>query len=288
MLNQMEITFPNLGIDLSYVPKGFTVGGFTIAFYGVILALGTLLGFTFANYEGNRLKLPKDTWWDFSVFAILCSLLGARTYYVIFSWDYYKEHISEIINFRQGGIAIYGAVIGGFLSLFIYCKIKKLSFLEMTDIGVMGLLIGQSIGRWGNFVNREVFGGYTNNLFAMRIPVEMVRKSDISADIAEHMVEGTNYIQVHPTFLYESFFNFILLLVILLYRGYKKFQGEICLMYLGGYGIIRFFVEGIRTDQLKIGHTGIAVSQLLGMLLFIFSVITYICMMIRYQKKNKK
>lgn len=283
----MDIAFPNLGIYLKDVPKTISVFGFQIAFYGMIIAIGVLLGFTMASREGDRLGHPKDFWWDFSIPAIVFSVIGARIYYVAFSWDMYKGNLKEIFNIRHGGLAIYGAVIAGFLTSYIFCRIKKVSYLSAVDAAVFGLLVGQIIGRWGNFMNREAFGGYTNGLFAMRLPIEAVRQSDISADIAAHIVEGTNYIQVHPTFLYESFLNLCLFIIMLLYRKHKRFDGEMALLYLGGYGIIRFFVEGLRTDQLQIGTTGIAVSQMLGLGLFAVSVIVAVIMHIRVSKKAK-
>ena len=283
----MDIAFPNLGIYLKDVPKTISVFGFQIAFYGMIIAVGVLLGFTMASKEGDRLGHPKDFWWDFSIPAIVFSVIGDRIYYVAFSWDMYKGNLKEIFNIRHGGLAIYGAVIAGFLTSYIFCKIKKVSYLSAVDAAVFGLLVGQIIGRWGNFMNREAFGGYTNGLFAMRLPIEAVRQSDISADIAAHIVEGTNYIQVHPTFLYESFLNLCLFIIMLLYRKHKRFDGEMALFYLGGYGIIRFFVEGLRTDQLQIGTTGIAVSQMLGLGLFAVSVIVAVIMHIRVSKKAK-
>ena len=283
----MDIAFPNLGIYLKDVPKTISVFGIQIAFYGMIIAIGVLLGFTMASREGDRLGHPKDFWWDFSIPAIVFSVIGARIYYVAFSWDMYKGNLKEIFNIRHGGLAIYGAVIAGFLTSYIFCRIKKVSYLSAVDAAVFGLLVGQIIGRWGNFMNREAFGGYTNGLFAMRLPIEAVRQSDISADIAAHIVEGTNYIQVHPTFLYESFLNLCLFVIMLLYRKHKRFDGEMALFYLGGYGIIRFFVEGLRTDQLQIGITGIAVSQMLGLGLFAVSVIVAVIMHIRVSKKAK-
>ena len=283
----MDIAFPNLGIYLKDVPKTISVFGFQIAFYGMIIAIGVLLGFTMASREGDRLGHPKDFWWDFSIPAIVFSVIGARIYYVAFSRDMYKGNLKEIFNIRHGGLAIYGAVIAGFLTSYIFCRIKKVSYLSAVDAAVFGLLVGQIIGRWGNFMNREAFGGYTNGLFAMRLPIEAVRQSDISADIAAHIVEGTNYIQVHPTFLYESFLNLCLFVIMLLYRKHKRFDGEMALFYLGGYGIIRFFVEGLRTDQLQIGITGIAVSQMLGLGLFAVSVIVAVIMHIRVSKKAK-
>lgn len=271
-MEKWDIAFPNLGIYLENVPKNFEVFGLTIAFYGLIIAVGMLLGFTLTNHESNRLGYPKDIWWDFAVPAILFSILGARLYYVIFSWEYYGKHLDQLFNIRGGGLAIYGGVIGGFLTLVVFCKIRKVNLWKMADVAVLGLLVGQIIGRWGNFMNREAFGGYTDGLFAMQLPIEAVRQSDISADIAMHIADGANYIQVHPTFLYESSLNLILLLVLWFYRKHKKFDGDMMLIYLGGYGIIRFFVEGLRTDQLQIGSTGIAVSQMLGLGLFVLSL----------------
>lgn len=283
-MEKWDIAFPNLGIYLESVPKNFELFGLTIAFYGVIIAVGMLLGFTLTNHESNRLGYPKDIWWDFAVPAILFSILGARLYYVVFSWDYYGKHLDQLFNIRGGGLAIYGGVIGGFLTLVVFCKIRKVNLWKMADVAVLGLLVGQIIGRWGNFMNREAFGGYTDGLFAMRLPIEAVRQSDISADIAAHIADGANYIQVHPTFLYESFLNLILLLVLWFYRKHKKFDGDMMLIYLGGYGIIRFFVEGLRTDQLQIGSTGIAVSQMLGIGLFVLSLGTQI--IVRAAMKN--
>lgn len=284
-MGKWDIAFPNLGIYLENVPKNFEVFGLTIALYGVIIAIGVFLGFSLANHESNALGYPKDIWWDFAIWAIIFSILGARIYYVAFSWDYYGEHLNELFSIRKGGLAIYGGVIGGFLTLLVFCRLRKQNLWKMADVAAPGLLVGQIIGRWGNFMNREAFGGYTDSLFAMRLPVEAVRKVDISEDIAAHIIEGTNYIQVHPTFLYESVLNLMLLALIWSYRRHKKFDGELLLLYLGGYGIIRFFVEGLRTDQLQIGSTGIAVSQVLGIGLFIFSLIMEI--IVRHSKKNK-
>ena len=287
-MEKWDIAFPNLGIYLENVPKNFELFGLTIAFYGVIIALGVLLGFSLTNHESNRLGYPKDIWWDFAVPAVLFSVLGARIYYVVFSWDYYGQHLDQLLNIRGGGLAIYGGVIGGFLTLLVFCKIRKQNLWKMADVAVLGLLVGQIIGRWGNFMNREAFGGYTDGLFAMQLPIEAVRKSDISADIAAHIVDGVNYIQVHPTFLYESVLNLVLLIVLWFYRKHKEFDGDMMLIYLGGYGIIRFFVEGLRTDQLQIGSTGIAVSQMLGIGLFIFSLGVQIIVRVAMKKGLKQ
>ena len=258
IMDVTDIAFPHLGIYLENVPRNFSVFGFRIAFYGVIIGIGILCGILMAAYIAKKEDTNPDLIWDFAIYAIVCSIIGARIYYVIFEWDVYRNDL-----------LIYGAVIAAFITLWIYCRVKKQSFLHIADICVPGLVLGQIIGRWGNFMNREVFGEYTDNLLAMRLPVDAVRSSDISESIARNMVEGTNYIQVHPTFLYEGLWNLALLLLMLLYRRHKKFQGEMWLLYLGGYGLGRAWIEGIRTDTLFIPHTTIAVSQVLAVVLFV-------------------
>lgn len=269
IMDVTDIAFPHLGIYLENIPRNFSVFGFRIAFYGVIIGIGILCGILMAAYVAKKEDTNPDLIWDFAIYAIVCSIIGARIYYVIFEWDVYRNDLLSILNIRKGGLAIYGAVIAAFITLWIYCRVKQQSFLHIADICVPGLVLGQIIGRWGNFMNREVFGEYTDNLLAMRLPVDAVRSSDISESIARNMVEGTNYIQVHPTFLYEGLWNLALLLLMLLYRRHKKFQGEMWLLYLGGYGLGRAWIEGIRTDTLFIPHTTIAVSQVLAVVLFV-------------------
>lgn len=285
IMGTMDIAFPNLGIYLKDVPKTFTVFGFPIALYGVIIAIGVLAGVFLATHVAKLEKLDPDIIWDFAIYAIIFSIIGGRVYYVIFSWDRYKDNLLDIFNTRKGGMAIYGAVIAAFLTLWIYCRKKKQSFLQLADICVPGLVLGQVIGRWGNFTNREVFGEYTDSLLAMRLPTEMVRAVDISEKIAAHMTDGINYIQVHPTFLYESLWNLALLVILLLYRKHKKFEGEQWLFYLGGYGLGRAWIEGIRTDTLFIPHTTIAVSQVLAITLVVVSVTADILIRCRLRKK---
>lgn len=264
-----DIAFPNLGLYLRNVPQGFTVFGFYISLYGVIIAIGVMAGISMAAHLAKKTGQDPDDYWDFAIFGVIFGLIGARIYYVVFEWDSYKDNLLEIFHVRNGGMAIYGGVIAAFITLFVWCRIKKRDPRQIGDTAMAGLLLGQIIGRWGNFTNREVFGEYSDGLLAMRIPIEAVRdQTDITDNISAHIAQGTNYIQVHPTFFYESVLNLLLLAVILLYFRHRKFRGEICLMYLGGYGIIRFFVEGIRTDQLKIAGTNVAVSQMLGIVLF--------------------
>lgn len=272
-MNVTDISFPHLGIYLNNVPKSFSIFGFQIALYGVIIGIGVMCGVLMAAYVAKKEGLDPEVIWDFAIYAIIFSIIGARIYYVIFQWDLYKDNPISVFNLRNGGLAIYGAVIAAFTTMWIYCKVKKLSFLQIADICVPGLVLGQVIGRWGNFTNREVFGEFTDNLLAMRLPIDSVRSVDISENLAQHIVDGTNYIQVHPTFLYESLWNLILLIAMLLYRQHKKFQGEMWLLYLGGYGLGRAWIEGIRTDTLFIPHTTIAVSQMLAIVLFVVALV---------------
>lgn len=269
-----DIAFPNLGLYLRNIPQGFTVFGFFISLYGVIIAIGVMAGITIAAHIAKKTGQDPDDYWDFAIYAVIFALIGARIYYVVFEWDSYKDNLLEVFNVRGGGMAIYGGVIAAFITLFFWCRIKKKDPRQVGDTAMAGLLLGQVIGRWGNFTNREVFGEYSDGLLAMRIPLEAVRdRTDITDNISAHIAQGTNYIQVHPTFFYESALNLLLMVVILLYLRHRKFRGEICLMYLGGYGIIRFFVEGIRTDRLKFAGTDIAVSQMLGISLFVAALI---------------
>lgn len=283
-MNATDIAFPHLNIFLENVPKKITVFGFDIAFYGIIIGIGVLLGILLAVRNAKATGLDPEIIWDFAIYAVIFSVIGGRLYYVVFSWDKYKDNLLSIFNTRNGGMAIYGAVIGAFVTLFIYCKVKKIKPFHIGDCCVPGLILGQAIGRWGNFMNREAFGEYTDNLFAMRLPIEAVRRSDISENIAAHMEAGTNYIQVHPTFLYESAWNLLILVILLCFLKHKKFHGEICLLYLGGYGLGRFLIEGLRTDQLLIPGTQMAVSQVLALCLLVFSVVADIVVRLLIKK----
>lgn len=287
IMGAKDIAFPHLGIYLENVPKSFSVFGFEIALYGLIIGIGVILGVLMAVRMAKLEDMNTDIIWDFAIYAVIFSVIGARIYYVVFSWDVYKGKPLSIFNIRQGGLAIYGAVIAAFLTLYVYSKIKKLSPYQIGDCGVYGLILGQIIGRWGNFFNREVFGGYTNSIFAMRLPVDAVRAQDIAQSHIDGMTAmgDVNFIQVHPTFLYEGLWNMALLIAMILYHKRKRYHGQMCLVYLGGYGIGRFIIEGIRTDRLLIPGTQIAVSQVLGLLLFIFAIVVHVVVRV-YLSKN--
>lgn len=260
------IEFPNIGIHLSGVGDHITVFGFDIAFYGIIIGIGILAGIFIAAYEAKRTGQNPENYYDLAIYAVICSVIGARVYYVAFSWDMYKGDLKSIINLRQGGLAIYGGVIAAVITVFVFARIKKLSAPVLFDTAVLGLVAGQMIGRWGNFFNREAFGEYTDGLLAMRLPLDAVRSSDVTELMRENMetVKGVSYIQVHPTYLYESLWCLMVLCILLVYRRHKRFDGEVFLMYVFGYGLGRVWIEGLRTDQLLIPNTQIPVSQLLA------------------------
>ncbi len=286
-MNAGDIAFPNLGIYLENVPRYFSVFGFEIYFYGVLIVIGMIAGFFLALRLAKITGQNPDTYWDFALIVIFVSVLGARIYYVLFEWDSFKDDLLSIFNIRNGGLAIYGGVIAAFITLFIFCGIKKLNALLVGDTCVPGLILGQAIGRWGNFMNREVFGGYSGGLFSMQLPVAAVRdQSDITEEILAHIPEGANYINVHPTFLYESVWNLFILGLLLVYRRHKRFDGELCLLYLGGYGLGRFFIEGIRTDTLLIPGTALPVSQVLAMVMFVFAVAADIAVRVKLMRKR--
>ena len=273
------IDFPNIGIHLQSVGDHISVLGFDIAYYGIIIGIGILAGLFVAVAEAKRTGQKADDYYDLVIYAVIFAIIGARAYYVIFSWDMYKDDLKSILNIRQGGLAIYGGVIAAVITVFVFAKIKKLSPYLILDTAGLGLVTGQMIGRWGNFFNREAFGDYTDSLLAMRLPEDAVRQSDITDLMRQHMetVNGVNYIQVHPTYLYESLWCLMVLIILLLYRKHKKFDGEVFLVYLMGYGLGRVWIEGLRTDQLLLPKIGLPVSQLLAGTLVIVSLLLIVC-----------
>lgn len=277
-MSRGDIAFPHLGIEIAKLPKGITIGGFTIAYYGIIIACGMIAGLLLARWQAKRTGQNPEFYMDYAFFGIIFAIIGARLYYVAFSWENYKDDLLQIFNTRGGGMAIYGGVIAAVITALVYCRIKKYRFSLFADTAVVGLILGQVIGRFGNFMNREAFGEYTDSLFAMRLRVDQVAASSITDTMREHMtnIDGVQYIQVHPTFLYESVWNLIVLILMLLRTKKKAFDGEIFLIYLIGYGIGRAWIEGLRTDQLQIGSTGIAVSQVLSALIAVVGIVVWI------------
>ena len=294
-----NINFPNLGIELKNVGSGFEVFGFPIAYYGIVIGIGMLMGFLMAEWIVKRTNQNPEFYLDFALIAIILSVIGARIYYVVFTWKEFVDHPLSIFNLRTGGLAIYGGIIAAVLTAVFYARLKKYSFWLLADTACIGLVTGQMIGRWGNFFNREAFGKYTDGLFAMQLDrraVSDVYKESVSIarleelyhgktaalnrilEIRNHVVtvEGVEYIQVHPTFLYEVLWNFILLILLFVYTKHKKFDGEIMLLYLAGYGLGRVWMEGLRTDQLFLWGTPLAVSQVLSGFIVIAAILLLI------------
>ena len=248
-----SIRFPHLGIYLEHVGKNFTVFGISIAYYGVIIAVGMLAGILLATYEAKRTGQNPDDYFDLAIIAIICSVIGARLYYVIFSWDLYKDNLWSILNLRQGGLAIYGGVIAAIITAVVFAKVKGLSFPRLADTAGLGLILGQIIGRWGNFVNGEAHGGATSLPWGMSI-------------------DGAS--PVHPTFLYESLWNLVGFIALHFYSKKRKFGGEMALLYVAWYGLGRAWIEGLRTDSLYLGP--VRVSQLLAGISCIAAIIVLV------------
>jgi phosphatidylglycerol:prolipoprotein diacylglycerol transferase len=224
-------------------PVAFKLFGLEVRWYGILISVGVIIGTILALRESKRISIEEDTLIDLLLYAIPISLLGARAYYVIFSWDYYKNDLIQIFNFRGGGLAIHGAIIAGIIVVVVFCRKRKVDFWEIVDICAPSLILGQAIGRWGNYINQEAYGRPTN------LPWGII-------------IDG---VKVHPTFLYESIGDFLVFLFLLWYRKNKsKVPGEVFLLYLILYSAIRFFIEGLRTDSLMMGS--IRVAQLVSII----------------------
>ncbi|MBQ2643046.1 MAG: prolipoprotein diacylglyceryl transferase [Eubacterium sp.] len=288
------ISFPNLHIHFANLPKTINIFGLDIALYGIIIAVGMIAGLALGLYIAKKTNQDSDLYIDLAIFGIIFGVLGARIYYVLFSLDYYTNHPTEIIDIRQGGLAIYGGVIAAVITALVISKIKKAKFTLVADTAIYGLILGQIIGRWGNFVNREAYGQVTtlknplamrlyfdNNFSILQVPPAI--KQDMES-LFHKPLSQIGFVQVQPTFLYESLWNLIVLILMLVFRKKKAFDGEILLWYLFGYGLGRFIIEGFRSDQLLIPGIGFPVSQLLSALLVITAVV--IDVFVRVKKKN--
>ncbi|MFC7393866.1 prolipoprotein diacylglyceryl transferase [Scopulibacillus cellulosilyticus] len=243
----------------------FEFGPFHIYWYGIIIAVGALSGFLLAMREGNRRGLPRDTFIDLALFAVPISIICARAFYVIFEWQYYSQHPSEIIAVWHGGIAIYGALIGAVITAAVFCKVKNLSFWKVADIAAPSILLGQGIGRWGNFMNQEAHGGDTTRQFLehLHLPAFIINQMYIN---------GAYYI---PTFLYESVWDILGVVILLILRRFNLGRGEIFLSYVIWYSIGRCYIEGLRTDSLML-TSHLRISQVLSIVFIIICLIIWI------------
>lgn len=280
-----DIYFPHLGIGVEHLGNSISVFGFRIAYYGIIIGIGMLMGVLIASFDYRRRGEKVEDIEDLALYSIIFAILGARAYYVIFEWDYYAQHLGEILNLRQGGLAIYGGILTGILCCMIFCRRRKVKFFSIADSAVLGLLTGQLIGRWGNFFNAEAFGRYTDSLLAMRIRESIVNPNMLNENVLTHAIRlgDQMFIQVHPTFFYESVWNLCTLIFLLVTGPKKKFTGQVFWEYLMFYGIGRFWIEGLRTDSLLLWGTNIAVSQALSGALAVLGL----AMIIRGVRKAK-
>lgn len=242
------ITFPNLGIDVNPSRVAFSIGSKEIYWYGILIAAGFLLAVIYCCKRAPQFGLKEDHILDMLIVATPVAIIFARAYYCIFNWDLYRDDPIKVFYIWEGGIAVYGSIIGAVLALWIYTRVKKMPIAPFLDVGALGLLIGQLIGRWGNFVNREAYGAVTDSFFKMGL------------------MDATGTVTYcHPTFLYESVWNLVGFILLHFYsKKHRRYDGEIFTMYVAWYGLGRGFIEGLRTDSLYVGSTGIRVSQVLG------------------------
>ena len=268
MTEGADVSFVHLGITIEHLRNSISIGGFEIAFYGIIIGIGMLAGLYMAQKDARRRGQDPELYLDFALYAIIFSIIGARLYYVIFDWELYKDNPIEIFNLRGGGLAIYGGIIGAVLTLIVFTKVRKVSFFSMADTGCIGLITGQIIGRWGNFFNQEAYGAAVKSL------------NYLPSFIRDQMYIDGSYRQ--PTFLYESSWNLLGFLLILILRRKPQFlrQGEITAFYLIWYGFGRMIIEGMRTDSLM--FAGLRVSQWLSMILILVGLAIII-----YQRRKK-
>ena len=271
------IEFPNLGLQFYVNKVAFSIGSVSVHWYALIILTGVVLGFLYATMFAKREKLNTDYLYDVLLWGLPSAIICARAYYVIFNYSHFQNDFWSVFKIWEGGIAIYGAVIGAAISTYIYARVKKLSVLQLYDMGAFGLIVGQAIGRWGNFVNEEAFGSATNSLFAMTsksIRVELIQQGQL--DINNPAIAN---IGAHPTFLYESVWNLFGAILLGLFHKHKKHHGQVFFLYLTWYGIGRFFVEGLRMDSLYWGT--FRISQIVGLVTAVIGVV----MLIYYQRK---
>ncbi len=278
------------GFSVPSVLADFSIFGMDvqIKFYGAIIAFGFLLAVLFGGRMAYKWKMSLDKMVDVLIYGTLAGIVGARLYYVFSKWDYYGEHLSEIPKIWEGGLAIYGGIIGGVLAAFVVCKVRKMNFWNLLDIACMSLLIGQGIGRWGNFTNQEAFGVNTDlpwGMWSEKVAEDITRNQALYAEKG-FSVDPNQF--VHPTFLYESIWCLLGVLVLyIICRKARKFSGQIALCYGVWYGVERMIVEGLRTDSLYIAGTAIRVSQALSAAIALICAVLLVVLLIKFIKHPK-
>ena len=285
LLEPHEIQFPHLGWKFTIDPTAFSIGSISIQWYGIIITIGLILALIYVLPRMKRFGIDSDRGIDAIIGGVIGGIVGARIYYVLMKWDEYKWDWKAIVNTRQGGLAIYGGIIGALLVGLVICKIRKVRKLPMLDITALGLLIGQGIGRWGNFVNQEAFGTNTDSFLGMTggtIQRTISSGMNLDGEMYKNGLEMLWEKPVHPCFLYESVWCLLGFVILSFLSKRRKFDGQIFLMYLAWYGAERFVVEGLRTDSLMLGN--IRISQALSAVLFIVAVLLLIIFFIRRKR----
>lgn len=278
-----QLSFEGLGIGKFHIDStAFRIGGIEVKWYGAIIAIGMILAVLYAFTRAKIEKIKTDDIIDYAIFCIIFGVIGARLYYIAFELDSFIkgsfwETVKSMVNIRGGGLAIYGAVIAGIITIYVVSKVKKIRFTTMLDVIAPSVMIGQILGRWGNFCNIEAFGEEVSETFLFRMGIFQSASVDSAV---------TKYWYVHPTFLYESVWNLVGFILITIFYKKKKFNGQIFYAYMGWYGFGRFFIEGLRTDSLMIGEN-IRVSQVLAAVLFVFAVVMTVINLVKAAKYNK-
>ena len=279
MLRITELSFPGLGIEnFTVQSEAFYIFDIPIAWYAIIITFGMICAVAYATIQGKKIGITLDDICDFALWTIPIGIIGARLYYVLTSLDEF-DTFADVLNIRGGGLAIYGGIIAGAATVFVVSKIKKIDFLALADCVAPGVLLAQGIGRWGNFMNGEAFGAKTVGLFRM----------GISNIVSLYTFGTTEMVYVHPTFLYESLWNLLGVLLVYLYSRYlhKKYDGELFIMIFGWYGLGRMFIEGLRMDSLYSEIFGISfrTSQVLAAAIFAVCLTLYIYFLIKKPAK---
>lgn len=289
-----QVEFPKLGLDVNVYENlvEFTIPGWdidiTIKFYGVIIAFGFILAVLFGGRMAYKWKMSIDKMLDVLIWGTLGGIVGARLYYVVFQWDHYKTDLLSIFKVWEGGLAIYGGIIGGLLAAYFVCKKVDLPFVKLLDLAGMSLLIGQGIGRWGNFTNQEAFGTTTDSIFGMTSDKIQDYINANYSSLSESGIIMESGSPVHPTFLYESVWCLLGFLVLyIVCKRFYKFDGQLILGYGIIYGLERAVVEGLRTDSLYIGDTNIRISQIVSMALAVSCILLTIAKLIQAKQENE-
>lgn len=286
MSNYTRVYFEGLGIDFDLPSVAFTIFGHDINFYGIIIAFGFMLAVIYGGRKAYKWKMSLDGMTDVLIWGTIFGIICARLYYVAFKWSYYKDHLAEIPQIWNGGIAIYGGIIGALIGAAIGCKTGKINFPNLLDLGALGLLIGQGIGRWGNFFNQEAFGTNTTTapfrMWSQKIHDTLEASSQL---LEQKGMEVNPDLPVHPTFLYESVWCILGFFILdYIVRRHRKFKGEVFMLYGIWYAAERAVVEGLRTDSLYIGDTTLRVSQLLSIIIFTVFLAAFIVCCVKYKK----